>query len=706
MILTNECFIAKTPLDSDYLNVFDNYPSKEFYYNTIKRIYESLTYTFTERSIKEDNGRITFTVPPKNNVSFKFLSECNYLGLKLRNGYRFYFILEIVDQFTNKDTGDISVTYLCKLDSFTENYESLNNSNYNDKNHIVRRHIEETYIDNNELKPLLINTIEEEVETYPTAYRTDTKVLWARIRCNTELSIMRPYRRLDDGTIETEGGLDAYGSYEKYKHEISNNPSSSIYPVFYIPLAYVRVRGFGEPEIVDTCKYATTKYELNNNNSILWQMLDENGKLRGITSETKGVISIELTYYSPYSYYTTTVNNKYLIAGREDLRVSGSVLVIEDSVFYLENSPTASNATVSRFAIDTVTHTPLIVKEESKLIINPIQGEFLLAYNIEDNIRGYSETFNPFVGYIPTMSPSILEKDFGTVLDYEMRLKRYPYKFLTFKVKDNYIKIIPNEKSNNIYLDIIYDNKTCINYKISDSVTRQAKQFNSVYSDSQAIQGLDSGSEYLRNNGFSMLTNVVGGMVGTMTKGSHINSTFKRSVKKGSRLKEVGRETSEYSKHTTDPSRSVGAIASFIDADNSADFVQMPTLDAFNDMVQDCIMVGVSDILYDCDIERLFYDFHYYGINIGKIMSIRDNYHELFDYISTAECSLPFVSNRDQRSEIESAYDRGITRWHFLSIIDEYEYSEEFLNLVWMNKDYVNLSNNMRNYYIAKESQL
>ena len=83
-----------------------------------------------------------------------------------------------------------------------------------------------------------------------------------------------------------------------------------------------------------------------------------------------------------------------------------------------------------------------------------------------------------------------------------------------------------------------------------------------------------------------------------------------------------------------------------------------------NPLLQDYI--GRKDYKYiDCMTSRqIIRKLHDFGININQRLSVREKTHWTFDYVRTNNCRLPMIGNIDDRREIETAYDRGITKWH------------------------------------------
>lgn len=125
------------------------------------------------------------------------------------------------------------------------------------------------------------------------------------------------------------------------------------------------------------------------------------------------------------------------------------------------------------------------------------------------------------------------------------------------------------------------------------------------------------------------------------------------------------------------------------DVDNQTDSYNIGEVNAYDNLKQDDITIfqqGIADEKID---RQIYTSLHYFGEHIDRPESIRVNYHKTFDYVRTANCRLPFIPNAMERAELEMAYDRGITRWHY--DVDNLSIGDDFLNF---NRELINLSNN------------
>lgn len=89
-------------------------------------------------------------------------------------------------------------------------------------------------------------------------------------------------------------------------------------------------------------------------------------------------------------------------------------------------------------------------------------------------------------------------------------------------------------------------------------------------------------------------------------------------------------------------------------------------------------------------LEESYRLFKFKGVPFDEIGDVFANYRMYYDYVETVNCSLPNIPYDVARKELEKAFDRGVTKWHYNSD-DEYE---EYVNIV----DY-----NINNYQVNLE---
>lgn len=690
MIIYNQIDIFKTPLTPDYKNVIDSHNDKDQYRNFLMN-YEHITVTLDEnRSLKENNGVVTVTVNFADE-GVPYVEDYNYLCVRVfRNRsssilpfpyytYRFYFIEEIVDQFQSLNI--LTVTFRCKIDAFAENYELLQNSTKYDVNYMKRCHYDN--VEYNSASGIVVNkplnTKEPLVEMYPTTSSQTNRVLWARILTSKEVA----YVSLDP--ISQGLKINDFDDVE------TSTPSTAFTRVFYMPIAVYKVGGFNKPTLNTLYKKATTKTSKETAERegwtipILWNMLDNFGNVVGISTYTASVLSIELTYFSPYSY-----------------EFEGDLLIIKDAkaaVLKMEyaNEYDGNFSCAKCVATDSaITNSPLITKKDQKnsLSINATDvSEFLLFYNtgVTSNIYDTFITIDPNSFPYETRLAYAHIVDKVTALLYEPRSHFYPYFYTRFMIGGEQFDYIPTDRYYDGKITVLFDylNKTNVGYKICTTQDRYSSDYTYYHTKSQVIQSVDSGNEYLRNNSNSILS-------GTLS------SIGKSVISKGFTTPKLGKLSVKGKRAlVNDAFDLASSVAEYKDYDNKADAHNLPDFNAFNDPYQDLLLYSYMDIKTDYDKIKVFDLLHYYGVALEQKLSLRLNQRELFDYKETEECSLPFITNMSQRLELEEAYNNGITRWHlpiFLSNNPDTP-NEDKENMLWFDGNYINMNLQLREYY-------
>lgn len=113
--------------------------------------------------------------------------------------------------------------------------------------------------------------------------------------------------------------------------------------------------------------------------------------------------------------------------------------------------------------------------------------------------------------------------------------------------------------------------------------------------------------------------------------------------------------------------------ARIADLKSMQDHITTPSYNAMDNVEQD--MVSVYQVYaIGNDVNRFALDFHYYGCNTPRYAPIFKRNREYFDFVQTASCELPYITNIRERSELETAFNRGVTIWWWDSPV--YPYTE------------------------------
>lgn len=117
-------FLFKTPLDSNYRNVYDDYNSLEDYSNFLSNNFPMLEIQLNSDVSRKNVGDL-FSIVLDRYDSMD-LHDYNYLAFRTRNGViKFAFILSVESE---NDSSNPTCKLNCKLDAWSNNYIDIKNS--------------------------------------------------------------------------------------------------------------------------------------------------------------------------------------------------------------------------------------------------------------------------------------------------------------------------------------------------------------------------------------------------------------------------------------------------------------------------------------------------------------------------------------------------------------------------------------------------
>lgn len=629
-MLIHAVTLYKTPLDPDYTNVFDDVTDANY------KSFLDLNYSKTEplpeiadtvRSLRSSGNTVDIIVIGEK----EYLRDYNYCCLQISEAldtpkrYVYYFIMGM-DSTSNVNPSSTRISL--KYDAFSNNRILLTDSLYNDENMIIRRHYEECKFDISTHKVTTCGIITEEkpVELDGTA-DTKEKLLWIKARISAEkihyISSVLPATQLPylcGGCVPTNGSA----------------------PIVFIPFCGIVYQG------------TTIKIDQrclgwkDDNNTIVARFVETNPDdsskktIIPILSSNEKVLSMELTFHAPFdvekvvsagnTYYYKVTNSENFNATH--FKPGYTILYDEQSNSLFESAPIFSSLT-SRFPV--------------KALVSP-------DYSYSDD----GEYYETSVEFTEDIVDPLTEHGITALLNYESRIKAFPYKHKALYYNKCWHSLIPHKDSTlyfgRYYKLGYYAPKFCV--ALLDNFNAKAKE--TLENNGQLIQSVDSLQYFMRNNGNKLIAGALGSMV-----------------------------------HYTDTDTSTGvsintsgiwnAIASVRDADNAMDTYKIPAVEATSDLLQDLVLEIDFDIADERQKISIAKDFHYNGININNYESVRTNYHTIFDKVQTSNCSLPFILNERDRIELEEAYNRGVRRWHIATSVKNFDF-------LWFNKNLLNLS--------------
>lgn len=645
-----KCTAFQSFLDSNYNNVFDNFSSDSEYYNFLTRIAGDHVFECNTARIIDD-GILSIVL----NIDYFSAKKYTYICLRTNSKNYYYF----VTGYKSLNDSDNPATQLyLKYDCFVNNGLHLAGlSSYKDDiNFIERRHYEDCEIVNGVLQTNGYVSDEEPVENRAIPKGYEYLVLWAKIRFK----------------IGIKDGAGVPIAYSLYKNEEST-------PYGIIPFRIVRKTGSYIEPVNGFTVTVTNKYDYGTGAyksfSYTYNLDDS------FVFSTEDVISVELTYNAPFIYdinltsktvtiytmYTNTpqVRNVYPEEGK--------------SIFAYNTCVGKKTLTITNINTGTieVVNTPVPVifcNHSSSTITNK-------TYKITKNMK-----VTDFLD-----DDKLISMDEEVNIANEARLYKYPYNYtsIVYNDSENILLTKPRYNQFNLFIDMT-NPETRVNIYSDD---RANTKNIIVKGNGEVVVYTDTLEYFIRNNGNAVLTNVlnstVSSIAGIASAGAGIT---KYTQKKHNLTKKYLKATAKAKiNESVDFGESLAStIAKVKDADNQSDLYNMPTIDAVNDLYQDLIYEKNYEF-YDDNVKKdVYHDIHMYGENINRYESISINYHVTFDYVRTIDCSLPFILNEKERSEIENAYDRGITRWHYDPLnMNNSTYVDNF---AIFNKKLINLS--------------
>lgn len=109
----------------------------------------------------------------------------------------------------------------------------------------------------------------------------------------------------------------------------------------------------------------------------------------------------------------------------------------------------------------------------------------------------------------------------------------------------------------------------------------------------------------------------------------------------------------------------VNSTSKIADLKNVQDSISAPTYNALDFAYQQDLVNVYQVYPLGSEVNKCALDFHYYGCNSPRYGLLVDASRETFNYVQTYDAHLPFITNIRDRMELEAAYNRGITLWHW-----------------------------------------
>lgn len=526
---------------------------------------------------------------------------------------------------TNVETvSDVQNKQNCRVtlvwDYWANNLNDLININNYDVNYITRRHYQSLYEDaQGHLRILGYSHIMDFVKHKEYKY-PDNTILWGYVIFSQDI--------IDKGyycPLPQNGGIPTF-----YKKVQSGNLLVPT-PSMYVPLGYVTKNG-DSVIINEFTKNFRFKY-YGTNQFTPPVPAPSPSQLDGLYCKI-----VKLTYNPPFNYEFTVNTDDYTLN------------IFDASLNF-------------------------VTKDYSDASSTGIQFQEVLDkcyFGLVPNLVNYEKT----ITYETTkISPSNFEPYFSGYLEIEKAtfpFYQYPYNYKELHINGDVIKLIQNINTEYFTFSIIKQHTTDIYYRFQKSNDSNLL-YRTLNSNHYMILSQDSLTGYYNNNQASINANK---LTTNLTTGVAMLAG-KLGMVAHPALAVAGAMATRIASKTK-------LTAEAIDADNQIDMLNVPSqIGSDNALNVDALIECDVSVANPQDKKAIIYDLHFYGVDIDKYESIRNNYHYDFDFVQCENTSLPFIKNISDRENLEAMYNRGVTRWHINSS------NKTFISK--MNRDIVNL---------------
>ena len=639
MYLTKQLTLFKTPLSPTYENVYDDYSTYTDYENFLLNSFSHIEIDIVDdmevgrdKSVIDKNGIFSLVVKNHSSMDIHDYNYCCFETDKNTSSPLFAFILS-VDSLNDSRTSP-SCRINCQLDAWTHNIFDMQNGY--DVNDVECRHMIESEQIGEDLyvKPLI--TDEEALVVEANRPETEQRLLWARVTTGNEIHAKR---------------VVGQGVNHVNCRDASTIKNSITTPVFYLPFCVVNpING-----AVNTA-YKTAVCQVFDGNDWSFDVAGFNGslvrtmikdfELVGLFCSGTELISVELTYYAPFYWELDSANNRVKIYQKKRISYTDDE-VGEQQVLRLCDSSGNDLFTETNFFGAGTDEIPYFMAT-----INDLYAE-------QSTISKIIPTNNKYPASLNIGSDGFDSRLLG-------RLHYYPYNYKTAVINKKENALIPSFNRTNAFISITC-NKTVkpmcfFGYSRGDYTIVYNEKFPLV-GEGELVTTVDSEEYYKRNNGNKILANTLKDI---FSFGSVLAKNPLKSSTAVGAMNAITRNNQEkIASGISLGGGIVDTIASIADIDNAFDSYKSPQVDALDNFyLQDYVYIKEYVPQDNIQLYALKRKLHDFGININQRLSVREKTHFTFDYVRTNNCRLPMIGNIDDRHEIETAYDRGITKWH------------------------------------------
>lgn len=720
--------LYKTTLDSNYSNVIDggrddSFTNVSFKENIFDAYYQPhVIYNDSNniKSVKEVDGNCDISIA--RDYSELISDGYNYAIIDNGNKFFYYFIIGMESL---NDGDNPSMILSLKRDAWSNNIEYFTNGIKNDSNNIVRSHFRRWYTSGGLFYPYYYKSDDGTVFTKlkkeePLYYGGGGNVIWCGVRFSRDTITDGSYGSGIINTIKdyTKSLMPDNIYTIAQKTKISNDFANSVGEKMANGeslLNAIRLTLIPDDEdgnapftidalfnkggwktISDTNWFGASVYEAASPLyffpvAILTGVSDgiPNYTLSFTMSKDGSTFSYDFTnpdtIMSVFNFGAEEIQDAFLtLCPPINYSVSGSNITINSAVGIstkkLRNSLGTKNifpATDIDISFAYIYGCP--VSSTSKTIydtyINDITG-----FSPDSNIG--QSLFNPYDTY-------------DSVKMYEPRIYCTPYTDVTVRV-GNYVEQVPIVfDRTNIKLVFAMGNKSEPNVSLflNDVLISAYNNIGSIGKlPTSYDKWKDFGISQLINMGQSAVNSYSPGRVSSTSRsvtstvsdtGGQVTSGYVDKNKKGQVVRRHSSEkltgprdvtTSTSSSSTSNVPASFNAaglvgsvvrgVGQGLEITGHATAANMPSVLANNNIEHQIPRIVTEQWADERELYDLLANLHLYGYTHGEVNSVKNNCRTWWDFCRTEGCSLPNLTNYNDRYEIENAFNNGVTKWH------------------------------------------
>lgn len=690
--------LYKTQLDSQYKNVIDSgrdgVMSKNRFKTQVLDAYYSPLVIYNSnniKSVKETDGDMVISISRE----YTDIMNDGYNYVVIDNGSQVYFYF-ITNMESLNDGNNPSMLIGLERDAWSNNIEYFTSNNHDDKNQVIRSHFNRWHGGKNSLYPYYIPSNDISNFTTKTKERYyyiggGGNVVWCGVRFSKDTivsgsflgslahsldSLLGPFnlteeignviKYLSEGysivdaikmVVKDEATLEGILNGGNWKNLRDLNwVGSSMYessaPIIYFPTAIIYGVNDGVPDIslnfTADLGGATFSYNLGTPEAV--------NKL--FNFEAEEILESFLTTTPPFKY--TVSNNNISVSG-----VYSSSIPLRNTsgskyIFPYSND---GSSTLGYVYLSTTlnSHTDFSYTYQSPLDnINPSSS---IGRKLFDQYASYSD-----------------------VLELEPRIYCSPY-----------VRLYSTFGQAEVEIPVISDKVHVVNKLLQGQKTEPML---SVFLNNDLISGYnnigtpgglptsyDKWKDYVLGSVINMGSSILGHSPSTSiseTKQHYTKNADPEIIKKRNKAtnyrlattyKKEGRSITEDMTQSTmsTSGRGIGygvasgvmdTVRSGFAITGQATRPTVPSVKA-NNNIEKFFPKIVTDSFSDIkELHDVLGEMYLYGYRYPDVKSVRDNCRVWFDYCETAGCILSGLTNYHDRQIIESAFDRGITKWH------------------------------------------